>query len=711
MEPSEEQQIIINHIKNGKNVVVDACAGSGKSTTILSCAKAMPEKRFLQITYNASLCKENRERVVEMGLKNVTVQTYHSLAVSKYLSTAHTDSGIRKILYDKIVPSSLIKPQDIIVLDETQDMTLLYYQFIVKFAEDMGTSFQVLILGDYMQGLYEFKGSDTRFLTKAFDIWSGFRLLKHPDFEQCSLKMSYRITNQMADFVNNIMLGEQRLLACKEGTPVVYIRNSSYNIYKIVVYHIRELLRRGAKPSDIFVLGGSVKGPKSQIRKIENTLSEAGIPCHIPMFEEGKIDEKVIEGKVVFSTFHCVKGRQRPYVFVVGFDQSYMKFYARTFDFTKCPNTLYVGTTRATKQMFLLETDQYPEDRPLEFLKMTHLQMKEKEYIDFLGMPRSIFYEKVENLTENKITTHQTTPTDLIKFIPESVLEEIMPILDTIFVRESADDLENFEIPTMTKTKSGYYEDVSDLNGIAIPAMYFDFLSSTWKTAGENILYNLIKSSVELMKSNEHSFLKNEFENLGKECESESDYLYMANLYTAIQEKVYFKLKQIHRDEYTWLDSQVLGKCKYRMMNVLHDECIQECPKIEETVIHQMVDEDHCEIDTFLSQYFTNKRFRFTARIDLITCKTVWEIKCTASITQDHLLQVVIYAWILRTMFSDFEKDFKIFNIRSGEILRLNTEKSVLDNIMVLLLKGKYEGIEKQPDINFVENCRKVFSL
>ena len=32
---SPEQYIIIENIKKGENVVVDACAGSGKSTTIL----------------------------------------------------------------------------------------------------------------------------------------------------------------------------------------------------------------------------------------------------------------------------------------------------------------------------------------------------------------------------------------------------------------------------------------------------------------------------------------------------------------------------------------------------------------------------------------------------------------------------------------------------------------------------------------------------
>ena len=54
---SDEQQAIIDVIQKGYNVVVDACAGSGKSTTILSTAKSYPERKFLLITYNKSLKK------------------------------------------------------------------------------------------------------------------------------------------------------------------------------------------------------------------------------------------------------------------------------------------------------------------------------------------------------------------------------------------------------------------------------------------------------------------------------------------------------------------------------------------------------------------------------------------------------------------------------------------------------------------------------
>ena len=64
-EPSEEQQIIIDEIMNGNNVIVDACAGSGKSTTILSCAIKIPHKIILQTTYNNQLRQEIKIKIEE----------------------------------------------------------------------------------------------------------------------------------------------------------------------------------------------------------------------------------------------------------------------------------------------------------------------------------------------------------------------------------------------------------------------------------------------------------------------------------------------------------------------------------------------------------------------------------------------------------------------------------------------------------------------
>ena len=41
MELNEEQQYIIDNIKKGKNVMVDAVAGTGKTTVVLSLAEEL----------------------------------------------------------------------------------------------------------------------------------------------------------------------------------------------------------------------------------------------------------------------------------------------------------------------------------------------------------------------------------------------------------------------------------------------------------------------------------------------------------------------------------------------------------------------------------------------------------------------------------------------------------------------------------------------
>ena len=713
VELSEEQQLILDKVKGNHNVMVDACAGTGKTTIILAIAKQLPERKFLELTYNSMLRHEVKEKVRLQGINNVNVHTFHSLAVKYYYPTAYTDTGLRYILYHRLKPQRPIDIFDVLVLDETQDMTLVYFQFMCKVVMDMGSPVQLLIMGDYMQGLYEFKGSDTRFLTLANKIWENHPCLARPHFEKCTMRMSYRITNQMCQFINTVMLGESRMRACRDGPPVIYACQSRSNLERIVFSEITKLLDSGFLPSDIFVLGASVNGINSNIRKLENALVERGIPCHVPMLEKDKIDERVIQGKVVFSSFHSIKGRERKIVFIVNFDNSYMKYFARDLPQDKCPSTLYVGTTRATQRLYLLETNQFPTDRPLDFLKLSHVEMANQDYIQFRGNPRTVFFESTEDTAKatSLLHRHNTTPTDLIKFINESIIEEISPIVDRIFVEEVAQG-EVLDIPTLLCTKSGFYEEVSDLNGIAIPAMYYDYVNCMWAAedslSRKSILKTMIENNIDRFKANEHGFLKALVEDLPDTITTIREYLYYANIHVAIQETLYFKIKQIDVDEYEWLDETIVYQCKERLRNVIGVECESTPPLIEETILHQSEDAKHKNIDAFTSQFFGEHiKFRFTARTDLITEKTVWELKCTSKVSLDHILQTVIYAWIWRTLYPEDTRDFKILNIKTGEIRRLEARKEELDHIMVALLKGKYQEISPKTEEEFVEECRR----
>ena len=154
-----------------------------------------------------------------------------------------------------------------------------------------------MILGDCGSKVTrEFKGADTRFLTMGSKIWKHSDLLKTNETIDMTMKMSFQITDQMRHFVNQVVLGEERMNSCREGPQVRYIRNSYSNMMNVVKFEINRLLSEGAKPSDIFVLASSIKSTNMNICRLENALVEKGLPCYVPILKDEKLDERVIDG-------------------------------------------------------------------------------------------------------------------------------------------------------------------------------------------------------------------------------------------------------------------------------------------------------------------------------------------------------------------------------------------------------------------------------
>jgi len=75
----------------------------------------------------------------------------------------------------------------------------------------------------------------------------------------------------------------------------------------------------------------------------------------------------------------------------------------------------------------------------------------------------------------------------------------------------------------------------------------------------------------------------------------------------------------------------------------------------------------------------------------------------------DHKMQLVIYAWLWRVLFESDNavqrKQFKILNIRTGEMLRLESGMDDLTKIVTSLLRNKYEKSMKLTDSEFVQKC------
>jgi len=163
--PSSEQKEILLNLENN-NVIVYAVAGSGKTTTCLHIAKKFNDKKILLLTYNARLKQETREKRTKLQLNNLDVQSFHSFGIKSYGIKSFTDSGIQQIINNNKKPLKENNYQ-LIIIDEAQDITPLYFQFLCKILKDNGLKATLCILGDKYQTIYKFKDADSRYLEYA----------------------------------------------------------------------------------------------------------------------------------------------------------------------------------------------------------------------------------------------------------------------------------------------------------------------------------------------------------------------------------------------------------------------------------------------------------------------------------------------------------------------------------------------------------------
>ena len=260
------------------------------------------------------------------------------------------------------------------------------------------------------------------------------------------------------------------------------------------------------------------------------------------------------------------------------------------------------------------------------------------DFIDFKGIPGSIFNNNDEEFVGMNEKRYETA-SKIIQFIPEHVLNKITPILNDLFIVGSQPSFE-INIPNIVATDYGF-EDVSDLNGIAIPCLFYE------KQTKNNILNKLLDQAIEEMNSGEHEFLKNTFDEIPEKCETMNDYLFMSNVLNSVQQKLYFKLKQIHRHQYNWLSFETIQMCIDRLEGVLN---IDDTMEFEKQIIHHSFEEYHKKIDEILRPYFSDFFIRFTCIVDVISNDSLWEIKCTSSLSIEHKIQLVLYAWICEAL-------------------------------------------------------------
>ena len=685
LQPSEEQKVIIDAINLNTNISVDAVAGSGKTTTLIFIAKAFPQKKILQITYNKQLKFEVRNRAEKEGVdSNLKIHTYHSLAVRYYYEKANVDQGIIKILKEQMKIRKRDK-FDIIVIDESQDMTPLFYELIQKFLSDIDfPDSGLIIMGDRYQGIYDFKNADTRFLTLSDRIYSG-------KFINLPLKESYRVTKNITTFVNNVMLGYDRIKSNKESNyKVIYCKLNIFSIHCKMVQWIQDFLKKGFKPDDIFVLAPTIKASDNPVKRLENELVKEGIAVYYSRNDDDGLDEEIIKNKIVFTTFHQSKGRERKIVIVYGFDNSYFKYFKRTSDPTICPSELYVATTRAKEILILLDSE---SEQSLPFLRLSYDQMKQTNFINFVGTNRQANSKNGVNGGTNGVNEkfHTITITELVRYISEDTMKYLIPLVDDIFEELDCPKSKNVvEIPTSIRMESGLTEDISNLNGLVIPQLYEQTIKN------DNLFEKLFLKKNKITNNQLIIDNINKVKELQLQCKNIEAMLLLGNIYIAYYENIHSKLKQTLK--YDWLREDELKICFRNLARYIKVE-----PEFEIEL------GDRVDSKGLYYRYVTNAYgvIDIRGRADCIDSESLFEFKCVSTLQIEHQLQLICYAWLWKKTLgiNDTIKRFILLNIRTGESKEMEYKDYEIETIMSILFENKFAEKTTQNDEEFIKKC------
>lgn len=669
---SIEQLDIIASLKYN-HVVVDAVAGSGKTTTVLGLATAFDEK-MLMLTYNKSLKNEVIQKVRNKGLTNLQVENYHSLPLKLYPVNYSNgfDNQLIKLIEEDIAPKDNSR-LDItyLIVDECQDQKKIYYRLIKKFIRDYElNNIKILLLGDKYQEVYGFLGADKRYLTNGKNTIPKLLPNNLLRIDIKKLSTSYRVTKQMAWFINNVVLKEERIVSIKNDEPVLWIRTNmicvSWNTY--LGNFVSKITNGEILPEEIYVLTPSLtsKNKKCPFQTLENFLTSKKIPIYCDS-EKGSYRSKnyddLVANKVVFSTYHGVKGLERPYVILLGFEESYFNYYGRDYEKNVVPDPIYVALTRASKQLIIFENS---KDSNLSFLNLNHDWNLQKNNCRRIG-----------NHTDNILSLYECyycrdfnmvkDVTDVISFLPSEFEYVIEEKLNSLFVK-LLDPFHNTPIPS-TIIFNELSENISSLNGLGIV--------TAWESIyGDGVTYvetNIAKYKKTNSKKKIPQLIRKELNKIPKRCKTYQDFLRISNVYKSINDDLIHNLAQI--TNYDWLTDEMVQPCHQILNTWLKDtSCIFE----------------HAENKKHDYKCVCNKNrnINIRARFDIISNNDLWEIKVTHELDLSHKLQLLFYAWI-----SDYKYDkYYLTNLRTGELWLLNVYDTtdMIDEIIEDILKFKY---------------------
>lgn len=251
---SDKQMEIISD-KESRCIVVAAGPGSGKTRVLvhklasLLLLEDVKHEQLLMLTFSRAAATEFKQRL--MGLIGnaahfVEIKTFHSYCFDLLGRIGNLDdvkdvvSRAAQMINDgEVEPSRIAKT--VLVIDEAQDMSAEEYA-LVSALMSANEEMRVIAVGDDDQNIFEFRGSDSKFMAQLLKESNGRFIEMTENFR--SSQHIVEFANDFAGAIKNRMKSRPIISMSPETGSVNITKHSSSCMYQALVDDI--LKHRGA---------------------------------------------------------------------------------------------------------------------------------------------------------------------------------------------------------------------------------------------------------------------------------------------------------------------------------------------------------------------------------------------------------------------------------------------------------------------------------
>lgn len=368
IEVNDEQYDVITSDIN-KNSRIIACAGSGKTTTIVCKIKYMIDigikpSDIMLTTFNVDAANNMKEKIKQLFgfMPNILVGTIDSICCKYYYKYCRDINyvGVRefstRVLAYMKTNTTIQHQTKYLFFDEFQDCNDIQFNIIMEYYKH-GT--KIIVIGDDAQNIYQWRGSNIGFIMNLQN--------NIPDLTTYKLCYNYRSTPEIIEMANKSICNNEdqipkemkavkKSIKCK---PFVKHFNKDINQMKEVIKQIEKFIEEGINPDQIAILSRNGYPLKIFEEKLEkyNKKTDNQIKYMALITDENQDNKpKLKENHLTLTTIHKAKGLEWKIVFLINCEDKYFPSDLSKIIIEEERRLFYVAITRAKEKLFIYFT-------------------------------------------------------------------------------------------------------------------------------------------------------------------------------------------------------------------------------------------------------------------------------------------------------------------------------------------------------------------